>query len=224
MQQRRWAAEESAKAIECYKAGQGTAEIVRSLRASGYQRDQVQVRALLRRALPNERRSLGQARAREYARRREEAHRLARSGMRTGEIAAAVGLSQKFIKLIVPRSERIDGFDFNFERWLRRVKPDFVIDPDPIVSAGKSVVDLENRECHWPIGVSERGECRFCASKSVESVRFEPYCAEHKKLAKWEPLHEVTEVSKIAGTKALRKYNSPLECSAIIPPLGTDRI
>jgi len=182
--QRNWVAAESAKAIEQFRAGKTTAQIVVALKDFGYERNPSQVRLHIYRALPNERRNRGQARRKEYARRRDEAFRLARAGMRTGEIAAKIGITEKWLKTIVPAAQRIDGYDFNFNRWLSKMQPDFIVEPDPVVSAGKSIVDIEQGECHWPIGVSADGARRFCSCQAVKGIRFEPYCAQHKETAK----------------------------------------
>lgn len=187
--QRDWSVVEGTTAVQLYtEENKSDSEIAKTLRAKGFSRSRSEVKNYLWRTIPNERHRRNQGRQVQYAARRDEALRLARSGMTATKVAKKTGRPLWEVYYRVSRQDRADGYAaFQFRTYLDQISPSQKIEPDPVTTDGFELADLDPSGCRWPIGVSEnKTTFRFCGCLRLPGVGkdFSAYCGGHAAKAK----------------------------------------
>lgn len=59
----------------------------------------------------------------------------------------------------------------------------------------RSLLELNDAVCHWPVGNPGEADFHFCGGKALPSL---PYCAHHSRIAYPPPKPRVREVSRLA--------------------------
>jgi GcrA cell cycle regulator len=79
----------------------------------------------------------------------------------------------------------------------------------PAIARGKTLFELTNHSCRWPIGSPGTPGFRFCGEAGADLENARPYCERHAKRAYVKPAKPAEQTSRGSGSGGIAMVKSP---------------